>query len=112
MATEHTNSRPKKYYSLEEVKDSMFGPKGTPTRDAYEAELELELAGELIKQLRKQLHLTQSELGEKIGVQKAQISKLEKNTGNVTLATFARVLSALGAKLKIEAPEGQNMEFC
>ncbi|WP_299755320.1 helix-turn-helix transcriptional regulator [uncultured Pontibacter sp.] len=101
----------KKYFSLDEVEDNLFGEKGTETRDAYEAELKIELAGEMIKKLRKAQHLTQTELGEKIGVQKAQISKLEKSTGSVSLETFARVIGALGAKLKVEAPSSE-LELC
>ncbi|MFV8326847.1 helix-turn-helix transcriptional regulator [Flavobacterium sp. ZS1P14] len=43
--------------------------------------------------------MTQDELGKLIGVQRAQISKLENNTTNVTVETILRVFSALKAKV-------------
>jgi len=50
--------------------------------------------------------LTQEELGKLIGVQKAQISRLERNPGNVTMDTIIRVFTALKAtiKLQVELP--------
>ena len=63
----------------------------------------------MIKQARKERHLTQTELGQLIGVQKSQISRLERNTKNVTLETILRVFSALKAKVNfnIELLEGE-----
>jgi HTH-type transcriptional regulator / antitoxin HipB len=66
-----------KKYTLEEVKDKFIGKTGTPERDQYELELKMEVIGDMIRNVRKERNLTQSELGELIGVQKAQISKLE-----------------------------------
>jgi transcriptional regulator with XRE-family HTH domain len=43
--------------------------------------------------------LTQEELGKLIGVQKAQISKLESGSGNVTIETIVKVISALNAEI-------------
>lgn len=73
----------KKTYTLDQIKDEMIGPIGQIDRDTYEFELKLELLGEMIKKARLERKLTQAELGELVGVQKAQISKLEKNANNV-----------------------------
>ncbi len=59
----------------------------------------MELLGEMIKQVRLERNLTQEQLGKLIGVQKAQISKLENNTTNVTMDTILRVFTALKAKI-------------
>ena len=88
-----------KKYSLDEVKDKFIGKRGTVKRDLYESELQVEIIGDLIKQVRQERNLTQEELGDMIGVQKAQISKLESNTTNVTLKTILKVFAALEAKL-------------
>ena len=40
-------------------------------------------------------NLTQEQLGERIGVQRAQISKLEKGTSVITLTTMSRVFQAI-----------------
>ncbi|MBK7638371.1 MAG: helix-turn-helix transcriptional regulator [Saprospiraceae bacterium] len=46
--------------------------------------------------------LTQEDLGKLIGVQKAQISRLENNASNVTIDTLLRVFTALKAKVKLQ----------
>jgi len=86
-------------YSLDEIKDEFIGKKGTDKRDIYEQELQLEALGDIIKQVRMERNLTQEQLGKLLGVQKAQISKLENNTTNVTMDTVLRVFNALKAKL-------------
>jgi HTH-type transcriptional regulator/antitoxin HipB len=91
-----------KTYSLDQVQDRLIGKKGTPERDRFEYELQLDLIGQAIKKTRQERHLTQEQLGKLIGVQKAQISRLENNASNVTLDTLLRVFSALKAKVKLQ----------
>jgi DNA-binding XRE family transcriptional regulator len=95
-----------KTYTLNEVQDELIGKKGTPNRDRFEYELQLEFIGKAIRETRKERKLTQEELGKLIGVQKAQISRLENNTGNITIETLLKVFTAMKAtiKLNIELP--------
>jgi len=88
-----------KTYTFDQLKDKHIGKVGTEKRDKYEYELRLDLLGEMIKRTRKERHLTQSELGEMIGVQKSQISRIENNAKNVTIETILRVFKALKAKV-------------
>ncbi len=88
-----------KIYSLDETIDKYVGPKGTPARDQFEFELNLELLGDMIKTARQERNLTQEELGRLVGVQKAQISKLERSARNVTIDTVLKVFTALQAKV-------------
>lgn len=88
-----------KLYTLDEVKDEFIGKKGSVKRDKYEQDLQMELLGDMIRQVRLERNLTQEQLGKLIGVQKAQISKLENNTTNVTMDTILRVFEALKAKI-------------
>ena len=74
---------------LSELVDEVWGPIGTPERDAMHL-------GEAIKQERLKQNLTQEELGAKVGVKKSQISKLESGKGIITLPTMSRVFKALG----------------
>jgi len=101
-----------KIFTLEQLKDESLGKIGTPQRDQYEYELKLELLGEMIKQIRKDKNLTQEELGKMVGVQKAQISKLERSTKNARLETIIKVFNALKAKVNfsVEFNEG-NLEM-
>ncbi len=88
-----------KLYSFDEIQDEIIGAKGTPERDSYEQELQEELhayrIGEAIKKARLSQNMTQEELGEKIGVQRAQISRLEKGR-SISLSSMSRVFKALG----------------
>jgi DNA-binding XRE family transcriptional regulator len=96
-------------YTLDEAKDRHLGKIGTEKRDKYEYELRLDLLGEMIKQARKERHLTQSQLGELIGVQKSQISRIERNAKNVTIETILKVFRALKAKVNfnVELLDGE-----
>lgn len=91
-----------KTHTLDEVQNSLIGKVGTPERDLFEYELQMDLIGKAIKQTRKERNLTQEQLGKLIGVQKAQISRLENNAGNVTMDTLLKVFTALKAKVKFQ----------
>lgn len=90
-----------KLYSLGEVEDEIIGKKGTSRRDDYETRLQDEVEsyhlGETIKKARLEQNLTQEELGRRIGVQRAQISRIENGKCD-TLSTIRRVFKALGVK--------------
>lgn len=89
-----------KTYTLEEITDKYIGRKGTVKRDTFEEELRLDILGQTIKSIREKRHLTQSELGGLIGVQKSQISKVENNLTDARFETILKVFKALGAKVK------------
>lgn len=96
MAAENVNT-----YSLDELTDKHIGKKGTPRREQFDFELKLDILGEMIRQVRKEQHLTQEQLGHLIGVQKAQISKIETNAKDVRLSTIVKVFHALKARIKM-----------
>lgn len=78
----------------------VWGEEGTPERDAMEQRVKEDVSsfmvGEAVKKARLQQNLTQEDLGERIGVKKTQISKLESGRCSPTLATISRVFRALG----------------
>lgn len=84
-----------KLYTHEEMLDRVVGKIGTPRRDAMEAELQSYLIGEAIKQARKEKNLTQQQLGELMGVQRAQVSRIE-NGHNLTIGTIVKAFKAMG----------------
>ena len=90
-----------KKYTLEELTDKYVGEKGTTNREQFDFELKLDILGEMIKKARKEIHLTQEQLGDLVGVQKAQISKIETNAKDVRLSTIMKVFDALKAKVKM-----------
>lgn len=96
-----------KTVSLDSMIDKHIGKIGTPKRDEFENELRIDLLGEAIRQARKERNLTQEQLGVLVGVQKAQISKIENSVKNARFETILKVFSALGAKVNFNV-ELQN----
>ena len=85
----------------EQMLDKYVGKKGTPEREEYEAEVRKALddyrIGEAIKAERRKQGLTQEQLGERMGVQKSQVSKIE-NGKSPAYSSILRAFKALGAK--------------
>ena len=94
MATKEIKTK-----SLSEMKDQYIGKAGTKEREEYEYELRMDVLGKMIKSARQERHLTQEELGKLIGVQKAQISKLESSANSATIDTVLKVFKALKADI-------------
>jgi DNA-binding XRE family transcriptional regulator len=68
-------------------------------RVKYNYELRIDLLGEAIKKARKERKLTQKELGQLVGVKKAQISKLENSLTDARFETIIKVFKALNVKI-------------
>lgn len=102
-------------YTMEELLDRDLGPIGTPERDRFEQKLAEELhayhVGEAIKQAREAKHLTQAQLGEKMGVQRSQICRLESGK-SITLASMMRVFKALGVQVALDMEGIGKISLC
>ncbi len=94
-----TKNKELEIFTFDEIKNEFIGEIGSEKRTQYEQELQLEIMGEMIRKVRLERNLTQEELGKLVGVQRAQISKLENNTTNVTMETILKVFGALKAKV-------------
>lgn len=88
-----------KTVSLDTMIDKHIEQRGTERREAFENELRIDLLGQAIKQARQERNLTQEQLGKLVGVQKAQISKIENSVKNARFETILKVFEALGAKV-------------
>ena len=97
-----------KTYSLAELKDKYIGQAGTPEREEYEYELRMDVLGKMIKAARQERNLTQEELGKLVGVQKAQISKLESSANSATIDTILKVFKALKAEINFNVKREDN----
>ncbi|MBP3511288.1 MAG: helix-turn-helix transcriptional regulator [Prevotella sp.] len=84
-----------KFYTEEEALDKVLGTKGTPARDSYESEINSFLMGEAIRKARLSRNMTQEQLGERMGVKRAQVSRIE-NGHNLTFATISKAFRAMG----------------
>lgn len=100
-----------KVYTQEETLDLTLGKKGTPARDAYDAKVEDYLVGLAIRRARESKNLTQQQLGERIGVQRARICSIEKGV-NLRLSTLRRIFNALNIEVKLDIENMQSIALC
>jgi DNA-binding XRE family transcriptional regulator len=85
-----------------QIKDQVYGEKGTERRDNLEREAESFKIGLLLKKARESRHMTQEELGQIIDKKRTYISRVENDGSNITLSTlFEIVEKGLGGKVSI-----------
>jgi DNA-binding XRE family transcriptional regulator len=85
-----------------EVKDRVYGEKGTERRDNLERQAEAFKIGLLLKKARESKHLTQEDLAKLIDKKRTYISRVENDGSNITLSTlFEFVEKGLGGKVRI-----------
>lgn len=97
-----------KTFTLAEMKDKYIGMVGSKERDDYEYELRMDILGKMIKAARQERNLTQEDLGRLVGVQKAQISKLESSANSATIDTIIKVFKALKAEINFNVKIEDN----
>ena len=91
----------RKLKSIDDLTNEVFGKRGTASREKFEYELRMNVLGAMIRDARKRKKMSQEELGILVGVQKAQISKIENNTKDFRLVTILRITEALGMKVRL-----------
>ena len=101
----------KDFITIEESKDMLIGKPGSPERDAYEEEIRLYTIGAAIRDARKKQNLTQEELGQMVGVQKAQISRIE-NGRNLTFATVLKLFKAMNISVNLDIDKLGRVALC
>lgn len=88
--------------SWKDIKDNVYGKKGTPRRDELERDFEGFKIGLQLKKAREEKHMTQTELGDLIDKKREYISRIENNGSNLTLKTLYEIVEkGLGGKVKI-----------
>ncbi len=89
--------------SWKEIKDNVYGEKGTERRDELERDFEGFKIGVLLKKAREDKHMTQTQLGDLVDKKREYISRVENNGSNMTLKTlFEIVEKGLGGKIRIQ----------
>ena len=89
--------------SWKDLKDNVYGFKGTDRRDELERDFEGFKIGLQLKKAREDKHLTQTQLGELILKKREYISRIENNGSNLTLKTLYDIVEkGLGGKVKIQ----------
>jgi DNA-binding XRE family transcriptional regulator len=99
---EHVNNH--QIADYDDVLDSKYGKVGTPEREAFRREAYSYCMGQVIRDARKTEKITQAELADRIGADKAYVSKIEKGVIEPGVGTFYRVIEALGLRVDIVKP--------
>ena len=85
-----------------QIKDQVYGEKGTERRDTLEREAESFKIGLLLKKARESRHMTQEELGQIIDKKRTYISRVENDGSNITLSTLYDIVEkGLGGQVSI-----------
>lgn len=88
--------------SWKDIKDEVYGKKGSKRRDELEREFESFKIGLLLKKAREDKQLTQAQLAELVDKKRTYISRVENDGSNITLKTlFDIVEKGLGGKVNI-----------
>ena len=83
------------------ILDERFGEKGTKEREQFRDKAFSYYFGEIIKNRRKELHMSQESLAEKIGKKRPYISRIE-NGEDIRLSNFALLANALGLSIQLK----------
>jgi DNA-binding XRE family transcriptional regulator len=88
--------------SWTEIKDTVYGKKGTERRDGLERDFESFKIGLLLRKAREKKNLTQEQLGDLVDKKRTYISRVENNGSNLTLKTLYEIVEkGLGGKVTI-----------
>jgi len=97
MKKEHSNIK-----SWTQIKDDVYGKKGSSRRDELDREIEAFKIGLLIRQARESKNMTQEELGKIISKKRSYISRVENDGSNMNLKTLYDIVEkGLGGKVDI-----------
>ncbi|PIB27155.1 transcriptional regulator [Maribacter sp. 4U21] len=88
--------------SWKDIKDTVYGKKGTERRDGLERDFESFKIGLLLRNAWEEKNLTQEQLGKLIDKKRTYISRVENNGSNLTLKTLYEIVEkGLGEKVTI-----------
>lgn len=90
-----------KIRNYSDVLEAKYGKHGTAERLGFDEEAYNFYVSQVLLDARKNAGLTQSELAKRIGADKSYISRIEKGAAAPSVATFYRVMNALGLTVNI-----------
>ena len=92
----------RKAKTFDELLDIKYGKIGSSTRDEYEAKANYFVISEMLKEARKEAHITQEQLADKIGTKKSYISRLENGKADIQVSTLYKIFeTGLGRKIRL-----------
>lgn len=90
-----------KIVDYSEILDAQYGTSGTPERAQFDEEAYAFYTSQILLDARRNARLTQEELAKRIGANKSYISRIEKGLTVPSVATFYRIVNALGLTVEL-----------
>lgn len=95
------NEKIAKLHNVSKELTQKHGAPGTPERDEFNAKATAWYYGEILRERRKELKLTQQELADKIGKAREWVAKIERGETDLQLSSFLQLSAALGFKFTL-----------
>lgn len=87
---------------FENLLKDKYGEKGTPARYKYDADSLAFRLGVMLKEARKEAHITQEQLAQRTGTKKSCISRIERGKSDIQISTYYKLIEiGLGKQLNI-----------
>jgi ribosome-binding protein aMBF1 (putative translation factor) len=91
-----------KAINAKELLNERYGKRGSEQREEFREEAFSYYFGEIIKNRRKELNLSQNQLAERIGKQRPYISRIE-NGEDIRISNLTLVANALDLSIEVTA---------
>ena len=85
-----------KLTSFNDELDEKYGVPGTPSREQFDEESLAWFYGNMLRERRKELKLTQKQVAEKLGREQSYIARVESGKADIQLSSFFRIAAILG----------------
>ena len=91
----------KDIYDVSAMLDEVLGKEGSPERERNRERAWEEYNAQILLDARKNAHLTQSELAQRIGANKSYISKVERGLIVRSVATLYKIAAVMGLTIEL-----------
>ena len=91
----------KDIYDVSAMLDEVLGKEGSPERERNRERAWEEYNAQILLDARKNAHLTQSELAQRIGANKSYLSKVERGLSVPSVATLYKIAAAMGLTIEL-----------
>ena len=90
-----------KLSTTNQMLDRKYGVHGTKTRDEFDEDSIAWFYGNMLKERRKELNMTQKEVAEKSGRDQSYIARVERGKADIQLSTLFRIFEGLGRRVSL-----------
>ncbi|MEG1635115.1 MAG: helix-turn-helix transcriptional regulator [Rikenellaceae bacterium] len=98
---QHDFSNDPNFTNAETVLSAKYGEIGTQSREDFQAKAKAWYYGEILREKRKELKMTQKQLAERIGRERTYVNRIEQGETDIQLSTFIRITEALGIDISL-----------